>query len=192
VKRGNLNTMMNAPAATRGFTLIELMVTLAVLAIVLGIAVPSFQDMALRNRLVSETNNLVSALAIARSESIKRGRVVTICKTSNPDSATPTCSTGANWQNGWIVFTDGGTRGTIDGTDERLKIQQSGSTGGPTVTSSTSFANFVSYGAAGAAVVSNSVREVPTTGDFTLCLNNVSRVIDVALSGRVSTTPGTC
>lgn len=184
--------MVDAPASKRGFTLIELMVTISVLAIVLAIAVPSFQDMVRRNRLTSETNNLVSALAIARSEAIKRGSVVTVCKTSNPDTASPTCATGANWVDGWVVFTDGGTRGTIDGTDIRLKVQQPGSTGGPTITPSNSFLNFVSYGGAGAAVVNNSVREIPTTGTFTTCLNNVSRVIDIGLSGRVSTTPGGC
>lgn len=184
--------MVNAPVTARGFTLIELLVTLAVLAIILAIAVPNFQGMVSRNRLTSETNNLVSSLAIARSEAIKRGGVVSICKTSNPDTASPTCATGANWENGWVVFIDGGTRGTIDGTDVRLKVQQPGSTGGPTITPSASFADFVSYAAAGAAVASNSIRDVPTTGAFTLCLNHVSRVVDVGLSGRVSTTPGVC
>lgn len=184
--------MVDARISKRGFTLIELMVTLAVLAIVLTIAVPSFREMALRNRLTSETNNLVSALAIARSEAIKRGRVVTVCKSSNPDAASPTCAAGTNWQNGWIVFTDGGTRGTIDGTDARLKVQQPGSAGGPVITPSNSFANFVTYAAAGAAVATNNVRDVATTGSFTVCLNNISRVVDVGLSGRVITTPGAC
>ncbi|HSP31768.1 MAG TPA: GspH/FimT family pseudopilin [Halomonas sp.] len=184
--------MFDAPASKCGFTLIELLVTIAVLAIVLSIAVPSFQDMARRNRLTSETNNLVSALAIARSEAIKRGSVVTVCKTSNPDAATPTCASGASWADGWIVFTDTGTRGTVDGTDVRLKIQQPAGTNGPTVTPSASFANFVSYAAAGAAVASNSIRDLPTTGSFTVCINSVSRLVDVGLSGRVSTTVGVC
>lgn len=184
--------MADASRAQRGFTLIELLVTLSVLAIALTMAVPSFREMTLRNQLISETNNLVSTLAIARSEAVKRGRVVTVCKTANPDAAAPTCAAGANWENGWIIFTDGNTRGTIDGTDVRLHVQQPGSAGGPTITPSNSFLNFVSYAAAGAAVASNNIREVPTTGTFTVCLNSVSRVVDVALSGRVNTTPGAC
>lgn len=184
--------MVDAPALKRGFTLIELLVTITVLVILLAIAAPSFQSMASRNRLTSETNNLVSALAIARSEAIKRGRVVTICKTSNPDAASPTCAVGANWADGWIVFTDGSTRGTIDPADLRLKIQQPVSANGPTITPTNGFANFVSYAGAGAAVISNNIREVPTQGSFTLCLNGVSRVVDVGLSGRVSTTAGVC
>lgn len=184
--------MVDAPASARGFTLIELLVTMSVVAILVGIAVPGFQDMVRRNRLASETNNLVSALAIARSEAIKRGGVVTVCKTSNPDDVSPVCATGASWENGWIVFTDAGTRGTIDGADLRLKVQQSAGAGGPTITASASFADFVSYAAAGAAVASNSVRDLPTTGSFTFCLNTVSRLVDVGMSGRVSTTPGVC
>ena len=186
------SAMINVPSSFRGFTLIELLVTISVLAIVLSLAIPSFQDMIRRNRLASETNNLVSALAIARSEAIKRGGVVTICKTSNPDATSPNCAVGASWENGLIVFTDGGTRGTVDGTDLRLKVQQPGSIGGPIITPTINFANFVSYAAAGAAVANNSVRDLPTFGSFTVCLNNVSRVVGVAMSGRVITTPGTC
>lgn len=184
--------MMDRAAAKNGFTLIELLVTMAVLAIVLAVAVPNFMGLIQRNRLTTETNNLISSLAMARSEAIKRGRVISVCKTANPDAASPTCAAGTNWQNGWIVFIDGGTRGTIDGTDVRLHIQQPGSSTGPVITPSNSFLNFVSYAGAGAAVASNNIREVPTTGTFTLCLNNVSRVVDVALSGRVATTQGVC
>jgi type IV fimbrial biogenesis protein FimT len=184
--------MLEAPAKMRGFTLVELLVTLAVLAVILTIAVPGFQDFVRRNRLASETNNLVSALAIARSEAIKRGQIVTVCKTANPDVPNPVCAAGASWENGFIVFTDGGVRGTIDGNDERLKVQQAGGANGPAIAASASFANTVSYAASGAAVTNNAIRDIPTNGNFTVCLNSVSREIDVALSGRVSTTPGVC
>lgn len=184
--------MASTPSSLRGFTLIELLVTITVLGIVLAIAVPSFQDLIRRNRLSSETNNLVSALAIARSEAIKSGGIITICKTLDPNLAAPDCAVGASWENGLIVFTDTGVRGTIDGTDTILKVQQAGGPGGPVIIPSLSFVNAVSYARAGAAVANNAVRDLPTSGSFTVCLNNVSRVVDVALSGRVITTPGAC
>lgn len=175
-----------------GFTLIELMVTLSVLAILLAAAVPAFQGMIQRNRLVSSTNDLVSSLMVARSEAIKRGAVVTICKTSNPDAAAPVCAAGANWADGWVVFTDGGTRGTVDGGDVRLKVQQPEGANNPTITPSANFSNAISFSASGAAVSNNTVRDVSVSGSFTLCLAGQSRVVDVALSGRVTTTPGNC
>ncbi|WP_168734306.1 GspH/FimT family pseudopilin [Pseudothauera nasutitermitis] len=69
------------PAQTgiRGFTLIELMVTLVVLAILAAIAVPSFQGMVARNRLSASTNELVAALHFARSEAIRRNATTRFC-----------------------------------------------------------------------------------------------------------------
>ena len=182
---------MNRDLVT-GFTLIELLVTLAVLAIVLAIAAPNFTGLFAANRLVSETNNLASALAIARSEAIKRGSVVSVCKTLNPDAAAPTCNNAAAWASGLIVFVDGGVRGTVDGGDARLKIHQPGGVVGLVITPSASFDNLVSFASSGSAVANNTIRDVPTSGDFTICLGGRSRVIDIALSGRLNTTPGVC
>lgn len=75
-----------------GFTLIELMVTIAVLAIVLAIAVPSFQGITNRNRLSAITNELVAAIQLTRAEAIRRNTRVTMCPTTDGS----TCS-GANW-----------------------------------------------------------------------------------------------
>jgi type IV fimbrial biogenesis protein FimT len=86
--------------ATRGFTLLELMFTLTVAAVLLGIGVPSFIDIVRNNRATTNINELSSAFAIARSESIRRGANVSICRSS--DAAT--C--GMSWADGWIVFLD--------------------------------------------------------------------------------------
>ncbi|WP_254789107.1 GspH/FimT family pseudopilin [Azotobacter beijerinckii] len=85
----------------RGFTLIELLVAVAILAVLLGLAVPSFQEVSLGTRLRSYANTLVASAMMARSEAIKRNAVVSVC--ASIDGAT--CATGsASWEQGWIIL----------------------------------------------------------------------------------------
>jgi type IV fimbrial biogenesis protein FimT len=86
--------------AARGFTLVELMVTLLVLAVLLGLAVPSFRDAALSSRLTGYANDLVASVQIARSEAIKRNATVTLCASTNGS----TCATAGGWEVGWIIL----------------------------------------------------------------------------------------
>lgn len=81
----------------QGFTLIELMVTIMVMAIILMVAVPSFNEATLGSKLGSLANNFVASVQLARSEAIKRNAAVTLCASSDGS----TC-TGA-WKDGWIV-----------------------------------------------------------------------------------------
>lgn len=81
-----------------GFTLIELMITLLLAAIIMSLAVPGFRDLVQNNRAATQSNELVAALALARSEAVKRGVNVMLC----PSSDQATC-TGGDWQDGWIV-----------------------------------------------------------------------------------------
>jgi len=87
---------------SRGFTLIELMITLLLAAIILALGVPGFQDIVRNNRAATQSNELVAALSLARSEAVKRGARVSLC----PSTDQATCTGGTNWANGWIVFRD--------------------------------------------------------------------------------------
>lgn len=86
----------------KGFTLIELMVTLAVAAIVLGIAIPSFNQTMRNNSSSALGSELAGALNYARSEAVKRAKRVSICASN--DGAT--CLAADNWEEGWLVFID--------------------------------------------------------------------------------------
>jgi len=114
---------------TRGFTLIELMITLAVVSIVLLTCLPSLTNMTDSNRLVSQINSLSGSLALARSEAIKSGKVVTICASSNTTSCNVT-----TWHSGWIAFTDIDKDTVVDGGGVDTIIQIQGAlNGGPTL-----------------------------------------------------------
>jgi len=102
-----------------GFTLIELIITLAVVSIVLMTGIPALNQMTDSNRLVTQINSIAGSLALARSEAIKTGSVVTVCASS--DGATCNVDT---WESGWIVFTDKNKDNAINSsTDYLIKIQ---------------------------------------------------------------------
>lgn len=105
----------------RGFTLIELMVTLSVAAILLTVGVPGMRDLIANNRLTATTNLFVSSLNIARSEAIKQGRNATVCVS---DLATQNACNGTNWQKGWIVWVDSNQNGNFDYPDELIRTVQ--------------------------------------------------------------------
>jgi len=87
----------------KGFTIIELMLTLAVLGVVLAIAVPSFGNMTTNNRMASELNEFVASLHFARSEAVKRGLDVRLCTSTDGVN----CNPANDWTQGWIVRVDG-------------------------------------------------------------------------------------
>jgi type IV fimbrial biogenesis protein FimT len=104
-----------------GFTLIELLTVCTVIAILLAIGVPSFRFVTAANRASGEINGLLGDMQFARAEAIREGQTVTICATNDQ----VTCAAaGTTWQNGWLVFSDGGVQGFIDPTDAVMKIQK--------------------------------------------------------------------
>ncbi|MGH8551521.1 MAG: GspH/FimT family pseudopilin [Methylococcales bacterium] len=108
-------------ARNRGFTLIELMVTLGVSALVLSMGIPGFQGLIRDNRMTTQYNQFVSALNLARSEAIKRSIDVTICKRNTAGSA---CNNAGTWESGWIVFTDLDDDGAVDANETILRAHE--------------------------------------------------------------------
>lgn len=109
-----------------GFTLVELMITLAVSGVMLSIAVPSFQNIVLNSRITTETNRIISDIQLARSEAMKRSVRVILCRTGNPNAAVPSCGGTTNtWTSGWLVFASGDANTTFEpATDTLLKVSQ--------------------------------------------------------------------
>lgn len=122
-----------------GVTLIELLVTISIAAILMAIAVPGFQDFFRRNRLDSAASDFMATLNYARSEAIRRGVLVSVCKSSNGTS----CS--GDWQQGWIVFTNPNNDDSVDtGSDEILRVHET-LPNGITMNANTNFTTRITY-----------------------------------------------
>ena len=104
-----------------GFTLVELIVTMAIAAIILTQAVPSFSTMISNNRLTTQTNDLVADINLARSEAIKRGLRVILCRTANPNAVAATCGGTANtWSTSWLLYADDDGSGVFESANDTL------------------------------------------------------------------------
>lgn len=162
----------------RGFSLVELILSVALLAFLLGMAGPPFQAMLARNRLVTSTNQFLSHVQMARSRAIMENSTVVICPTL--DSAT--CATGnQDWSRGWLIFKDGDyTRPPhLDPEDTLLLVHQNNNYAGFIRTSLT----HIRYSPAGNA----------SNGTIILCGDRDSRyaraiIINIVGRARVSRT----
>ncbi len=177
-----------------GFTLIELMVGVAIMAVLLMVGVPSFQSAVASSRLTTHTNDMVSTLAQARTEAIRRGTRVTVCKSANATQ----CATANAWTQGWIVFIDT-TRATSDSTvDTGEAILSSAGTaaGNIAMVGNGNVVDFVSFAADGQAKLMNGASQsgvirVCSTATF-LDDTRRARDIEITAAGRVvTTTPAT-
>ena len=161
---------------SRGFTLVELMVTLAIFAILVGVGAPSFNAIMVGPRLGSFANALSASATLARSEAIKRNAAVTLCASADGAS----CATSGNWEQGWIVLS-----GTA--VIERHQALSSNYRALETLTSSRSL-SFQSTGAGATQAAIKFCQATPAPGAQ-------ERVVSISASGRTSvstTRSGSC
>ncbi|HHH47201.1 MAG TPA: prepilin-type N-terminal cleavage/methylation domain-containing protein [Thiotrichales bacterium] len=96
-----------------GFTLVELMVTVAIAAILLATGLPAMQNFIKDNRIVTATNELVTALQLARTAAVQYGTSASVCV-----SKTQSGCSGSNWRTGWLVWVDKNRNGSRDAGEE--------------------------------------------------------------------------
>ncbi len=177
----------------RGFSLIELVMALSIGSILISVAIPNLKVVVQNNRIQSQIGDFMSDLNLARSEAIKQGRRVTICKSANGSS----CTTSNGWDQGWIVFVENNGNGLLDDGEIVLRVHSSLS-GGNTMSSIGNIDNYISYVANGFSRTNNNVIQ---TGSIALCDSRQddteARAVRINATGRpllsnVSESPQTC
>lgn len=133
----------------RGVTLIELLVTISILVITITVVAPSFMEFMTRNRVRGVTSELMATLNLARSEAVRRGRPVSVCKSS--DGAT-CAGGGTEWDSGWIVFVneDDDSPAAVDVNEVILQSRQD-LPQGVTVRPNNNFTNYLTFSRLGMA-----------------------------------------
>lgn len=166
---------------TRGFTLIELMVTLAVAIILTAVAVPAYRSVMANNRVISQTNALVTGFQLARAEAVSRGQPVAVCARADDT----TCGASTAWANGWLVFVDEDDDGVRDAGEERVRIFAS-LEGNPTL-SVAGGAAVIRYQASGAVEAAEDF-QLSQTGSA----GSMTRCVSVNTVGQVRTERASC
>ncbi|OUS17452.1 hypothetical protein A9Q88_04245 [Gammaproteobacteria bacterium 50_400_T64] len=168
-----------------GVSLIELMITLSIAAILLAAGTPSFMDMLKRGRLDAQARGFVSSLNTARSEAVLRNTTATMCHSSDGASC------GGEWEDGWIVFIDdGGTPGTVEVGEEVILVNDGFDRSGYTLRGNGNVSNRISFGAQGYSLGFNGQlvlcydEDQNGTGDFD---DENGRVAIISNSGRIRT-----
>jgi type IV fimbrial biogenesis protein FimT len=161
----------------KGFTLVEILMVIALLGVMLVAGMPGFQAFITKTRVSGASNEFLGDISYARSEAATRQVEVAICPSTNQTS----CASGGNWANGRIIFVDTNADGAVSTGEPVLRVSQAmtGTTVTPTGFGATDIVRFRPFGGL----------KPPTSGSFTLCppapaANGEGRRLAVATTGR--------
>lgn len=183
----------SAMRRSHGFTLVELLVVLVVMAILIKVAVPSFVRQIRSNTMTSNVNSFLADVRFARSEAVRRGGGVVMCRSDSPEATNATCGTGSGpggngWVSGWIVFHDKNNNGDrnynvnplLD--DTILRVQSPISAMDSIVESGGSSSTKLVFTATGRLQSLGSATSIQFGGD--LFADDLQRVVCISLGGR--------
>ena len=162
-----------------GFSLLELLVTLAVAGIVMTVAVPNLRDFSMNAKRAAAVNELVSGIHFARNTAVTRNARVTVC--ASTDAAT--CDS-TEWEDGWIAFVDNDSDQVVDADETVLRASEEMERA---TCDSGEFASAFMFRPNGR-IMSNDI--ATNTGEFTICDSrgaDEARVVIVDMSGRPRT-----
>lgn len=170
---------MREKAKNYGVTLLEMMVVMAIAAILLFEAVPALQSLQSSIRLKSVSDTFVAHLNFARNESIKRNARVLLCKSGDGRQ----CADTGQWEQGWIVFHDANNNAKVD-LDEAILVQKAALHAAIRFSGNANVAKYVSYTPDGGA---NLVSGAFQAGSFIICTPSPmeARQIVISKAGRV-------
>lgn len=165
-----------------GFTLIELMIVIAIAGVAIALGVPMLGNYARDSRLTTTTNGVVLAVNYARSEAVKRTETVSLC----PSTDQVSCAGGTDWSIGWIVWVDESDDRTVDAGETILRV---GDAVDGSISIDTAAATALTFDTDGSL-------STPNTATFTVepsgCTGTERRTISVNLSGRPRTSEVSC
>ena len=185
--------VMNTKIKNEGFTLIELMITIALVSILLVLSAPYFRETITSNKIAAEASDLMASFNLARSTAARLNQPVTLCKSADGDD----CTTDDNWEQGWITFNDLNNNGAVDSGGLELVIQEySPLPTGFTLRSTAQFSDIVTFLPQGNARGGSGTLD--ETSSFRVCATDASeeedddnaRQVFINVTGRIRSQKG--